>query len=94
QALRNPPLKKLRLNFPVSAAHYQDSLLLTGVDVNCRWMIADIAPDFRDLVSQLWQYRPVLIVLLSGGFIIFVLVVIDAYRHRKKQKRRCKKKLH
>ncbi len=64
------------------------------MDVNCWRMIAAIAPDFRDLVSQLWQYRPVLIVLLAGGFIIFVLVVIDAYRHRKKQKRRCKKKLH
>jgi len=64
------------------------------MDVNCPWMIADIAQDFRDLVAQLWQYRPVLIVLLAGGFIIFVLVVIDAHRHRRKQKGRCKKKLH
>jgi hypothetical protein len=64
------------------------------MDVNWGRMIADIFSDFRDLVSQLWQYQPILVVLICGGFIIFVLVVIDAHRHRKKRKSRCKKRLH
>jgi len=58
-------------------------------------MNSDFFSDFRALVSQLWQYRPILIVLVCGGFIIFTLVVIDSYRHpRKKQKSRHKKRLH
>ena len=48
-------------------------------------MNSDFTSDFRDLVSQLWQYRPILILLVVGGFIIFLLVVIDTHRHRKKQ---------
>jgi hypothetical protein len=80
--------------FVINVSDNRDSLLLTGADVNWGRMIADIIPDFRDLVSQLWQYRPILIVLVCGGFILFVLVVIDAHRHRKKQKGRCKKRLH
>jgi hypothetical protein len=54
-------------------------------------MNSDFFSDFRDLLSQIWQYRPILIVLVSGGFIIFVLLVIDAHRHRKKQKSRHKR---
>jgi len=54
-------------------------------------MNSDFYSDFRALVSQLWQYRPILIVLVCGGFIIFVLVVVDTYRHRKKQKSRHKR---
>ena len=78
----------------VSASDDMDSLLLSGMDVNWGRMIADIFSDFRDLVSQLWQYQPILVVLICGGFLIFVLVVIDAHRHRKKRKSRCKKRLH
>jgi hypothetical protein len=54
----------------------------------------DTFSDFRELVSEVWQYRPVLIVLLIGGFIIFIMVVIDTYRHRKQRKGRHKKRLH
>jgi len=54
-------------------------------------MNSDFVSDFRAFVSLLWQNRPILIVLLCGGFIIFVLLVIDAHRHRKKQKSRHKR---
>jgi cell division protein FtsL len=40
--------------------------------------------DFSQFVSDLWRYKPVIIVLLVGGFILFVLSVIDTHRHRKK----------
>jgi hypothetical protein len=55
---------------------------------------SDFYSDFCALVSELWQHRPILIVLVVGGFIVFVLVVIDAYRHRKRQKGRHTKRLH
>jgi len=57
-------------------------------------MNSEFFSDFRALVSVLWQYRPILIVLVCGGFIIFLLLVVDAHRHRKKQKHRHKNRLH
>jgi len=54
-------------------------------------MNSDFVSDFRAFVSLLWQYRPILVVLICGGFIVFILLVIDAHRHRKKQKRRHKR---
>jgi hypothetical protein len=57
-------------------------------------MNSDFYSDFCALVSELWQHGPILIVLVVGGFIIFILVVIDTYRHRKKQKGRHTKRLH
>ena len=47
--------------------------------------------DLLKFASEIWQRQPVIIVLLLGGFVIFVLLVIDAYRHRKKQKGRHKR---
>jgi hypothetical protein len=44
------------------------------------WMDANLTQFIKDL----WQYKPVIIVLLVGGFLIFVLSVIDTHRHRKK----------
>jgi hypothetical protein len=57
-------------------------------------MNSDFIPDFDDLVSTVWRYKPILVLLVAGGFIVFVLVVIDTHRHRKKQKGRHKKRLH
>jgi len=41
-----------------------------------------------NFLSDLWHEKPILIVLPVIGLIIFVPLVIDTYRHRKKQKRR------
>lgn len=57
-------------------------------------MNPDFFKDFRALMSEIWRYEPLLVLLLGGGFVIFVLVVIDTYRHRKRQKGRHKKRLH
>jgi len=54
-------------------------------------MNSDFLSDFRAFVSLLWQNRPILIVLICGGFIVFVLLVVDAHRHRKQQKNRHKR---
>jgi hypothetical protein len=48
--------------------------------------------DLSEFISNIWRYKPVIIVLGIGGFIIFVLLVIDTFRHRKKQKKRHPKK--
>ncbi len=51
--------------------------------------------DLSNFVSEIWTHQPIMIVLLIGGPIIFVLVVIDTYRHRKTVKKsRDKKRLH
>jgi len=70
------------------------TLCLRGRGVDCGWMNSDFISDFRAFVSAVWQSRPILVVLVCGGFILFVLVVIDTYKHRKKQKGRHKKRLH
>jgi hypothetical protein len=56
-----------------------------------QWMNSDFFSDFRAFVSLLWQYRPIIVVLVSGVFIMFILVVIDAHRYRKKRKGRHKR---
>ena len=40
--------------------------------------------DLSQFINEVWRYKPILIILLVGGFIIFVLSVIDTHRHRKK----------
>ena len=47
--------------------------------------------DLFKFASEIWQRQPIIIVLLLGGFVIFVLLVTDAYRHRKMQKGRHKR---
>jgi hypothetical protein len=47
-------------------------------------MMADIS----DFVSDLWHNKPIIIVVAVGGLVIFMLLVIDTYRHRKKRKGR------
>ncbi|HEY2328482.1 MAG TPA: hypothetical protein VGI63_01575 [Verrucomicrobiae bacterium] len=46
--------------------------------------------DFTTFVRDIWQYKPVMIVLLVGLCLISALLVIDTHRHRKKQKKRDK----
>ena len=48
--------------------------------------------DFSNFVSEVWRYKPLVIILFAAGLIVFTLLVIDTYRHRKKQKRRHLKK--
>ena len=51
--------------------------------------------DVSKLIGDIWQYKPVIIVLVVGGLIIFVLSVIDTHRHRKKNhKKRHRTKHH
>jgi hypothetical protein len=40
--------------------------------------------EFTNLMTEVWQHQPILIVLLAGGFIITALLIIDTHRHRKK----------
>jgi hypothetical protein len=43
--------------------------------------------DVVQFIGEIWQYKPMLIVLLAVGLIVFVLSVIDTHRHRKKTQR-------
>jgi len=47
-----------------------------------------MSPDISDFVSDVWRYKPIIVVLAVAGFIIFVLLVIDTDRQRKRQKGR------
>jgi hypothetical protein len=53
-----------------------------------------VNPDFSDFVSDAWRYKPIVIILVVAGFVVFVLLVIDTYRHRKKWKERHRIKRH
>jgi len=68
-----------------------NTLTSAGADVGCGWMNSDFLSDFRAFVSLLWQYRPIFVVLVGVGFVVFILLVVDAHRHRKKQKGRHKR---
>ena len=51
--------------------------------------------DVSQFIGEVWRYKPILIILLLGGLIIFILSVIDTHRHRKKtQKKRHLPKKH
>ena len=52
----------------------------------------DMSPDISDFVSDLWHDKPIVIILAVAGLIVFALLVIDTYRHRKKLKGRQPKK--
>jgi hypothetical protein len=43
-------------------------------------------------VKQIWENRPGVVVLLGIGFLVFVVIVIDAWRHRRKDKGKHPKK--
>jgi len=46
----------------------------------------DLSEVARSL-QQIWQDKPVVIVLLLLGFAGFVYLVIDAWRHKRRRKR-------
>ncbi len=50
--------------------------------------------DFTNFVTSMWHDKPSMIILFIGGVIVFLLVVIDTHRHRKKLKRRHRIKPH
>ena len=51
--------------------------------------------NLSQFISYIWQHKPIVIVLVVGGFVLFVLSVIDTHRHRKKtQKKRHRPKHH
>jgi hypothetical protein len=37
-------------------------------------------------VKQIWESKPGVVVLLGIGFIVFLIIVFDAWFHRKKNK--------
>ena len=47
--------------------------------------------DFNEIaksLQQLWEHKPGMIVLLVLGFVVFVYLVVDAWRHKRRHKRR------
>ncbi len=45
--------------------------------------LSDLARGFR----QLWENKPGVLVLLVLGFVIFLFLVVDTWRHRRRRKR-------
>jgi len=45
-------------------------------------------PDYLKFISDVWHANPTIVILLVGGFMLFVLSVIDTHRHRKYRNRR------
>ncbi len=37
-------------------------------------------------IKQIWENKPEVVVLLSLGFLVFLFIVLDARRHRRKNK--------
>ena len=46
-----------------------------------------MSEDFYEFVSKLWENKPVIVVLFVGGFALFLLSVINTFRHRRRVKR-------
>ena len=44
--------------------------------------------DVSTFVGEVWQYKPLIIVLAIVGLIILCLSVIDTHRHRKKERKK------
>jgi hypothetical protein len=55
-------------------------ILFGGCDVGSLCMESDVSK----FVGEIWQYKPIIIVLAAGCLIIFLLSVTDTHRHRKK----------
>jgi hypothetical protein len=67
--------------------HQLFAFVSTGLDVG--WVRMN--SDSSSFVSEIWRDKPIIIVLAIGGMILLILLVIDAYRHRKKRKDRHKR---
>lgn len=54
-----------------------------------------MVPDLTKFIGEVWQFNPLLIILLAGGLVLLILSLIDTHRHRKKiQKHRHRGKHH
>ena len=43
--------------------------------------------EFSRSLHQLWEKKPGALVLLVLGFVVFVFLVVDAWRHKRRKKR-------
>ena len=39
--------------------------------------------DLSKFIGEIWRYKPIILILLVAGLVLFVLCVIDTHRHRK-----------
>jgi hypothetical protein len=61
----------------------------------CSMIPSGMDSNLSQFISDIWRYKPVIIIVLIGGVIIFILSVVDTHRHRKKnQKKRHRPKDH
>jgi hypothetical protein len=44
--------------------------------------------EFSQSVKVLWEQKPGAVVLLILGFLVFLFLVIDAWRHKKRRRHR------
>jgi len=44
--------------------------------------------DLSKFIETIWRYKPMLIVLVAAGLIIFAFCVIDTHRHREKTRKK------
>jgi len=42
--------------------------------------------DFTEFLQNIWQHKPVILVVFAVGLLIFLLFVVDTHLHRKKRK--------
>jgi len=47
-----------------------------------------MSDDFYRFASSLWDNKPVIVVLFVGGLAVFLLSVINTFRHRRHLKKR------
>jgi hypothetical protein len=65
--------------------------IFDGCGIICFGMNSDLS----QFIGDIWRYKPIIVILLVAGLIIFALSVIDTHRHRKKNhKKRHRTKHH
>ena len=47
-----------------------------------------MSDDVYQFVSNLWEHKPVVVILFLGGFALFMLSIINTFRHRRQLKKR------
>ncbi len=55
-----------------------------GIAGGCGIIDFGMDSDLSKFIEAIWRYKPMLIVLVAAGAIIFLVCVIDTHRHRKK----------
>lgn len=46
-----------------------------------------MSDDLYQFVSSLWEHKPTIVILFCGGLMLFLLSVINTFRHRRRRKR-------